>query len=131
MTYSCHPQPYHWYNGLSARKSKVSFGYEHIFVSDFSLIIEKIPFTDRSPETKDYVDCSGLLITHKISESIREIEEVCSGVLLYNPECFYMLYFYLYCALKDYCPVLILNFRRNTFHLKLNVCASEILPNHL
>lgn len=58
---------------------------------------------------------------HKITESIREIEEVCSGVLLYNLECFYMLYFYLYCALKNQRPVLILNFRRNAFHLKLNV----------
>lgn len=59
--------------------------------------------------------------TQKRTESIREIKEVFSGVLLHNLACFYMLYFVLHCALEDYYPVLNFNFMANALHLELNV----------
>lgn len=102
-------------------KNKAAFAHEHIFVLDFSLIIgNDIPSAYKCLETKDYAD-SLYWGTHKRTESIREIEEVFSGVLLHNLACFNMLYFDLHCALEDYYPVLNFSVMPNALHLELNV----------
>lgn len=112
------------------QKNKAGLAYEHVLGLDFSLVIEKdIPAADKWLDTKDYAD--SYLETHKRSDSIRGVEEMFSGVLLHNLACFYMLYFNIHYALDDYYLVFNFTFMPNTLHLKLNVWASEILPNHL
>lgn len=57
-------------------KNKAAFAHEHIFGSDFSLIIGKnIPSADKHLETTDRVD-SSCLGDPRRSESIGEIKEV-------------------------------------------------------
>lgn len=117
--------------GIVQEKNKAVFAHVHVFGLDFSLVIEKdITSADKWLETKT-MWTSLTWKTHKRSESIREVEEVFSRVLLHNLACFYMLYFDIHCALDDYYPVLNFNFMPNTLHLELNVWASEILTNPL
>lgn len=61
--------------------------------------------------------------------TIRDMEEVCSGVPLHNLARLYMLCSDLHCTLEDYYPVL--NFNFDALHLKLNVWPSGILAEHL
>jgi len=61
------------------------------------------------------------LETHKRTESIREIGEMFSGVLLHNLACLYMPCLDLHCALEHYYPELNFNFMLNALPLELNV----------
>lgn len=61
---------------LAQDKNKAAFAHEHVFGSDFSLIIGKdIPSADKCLETTDCVD-SFCLGDPRRSESIREIKKV-------------------------------------------------------